>query len=1183
MKKKLKTLALTLGITTSVLLVLLAFLVFFLPYLVNLEVIRTQIANKLSKRLQAKVYLKEVRIRLIPRPTLKTKELEIEHPKYSFHLKEGDLILKLGPLFHKKIEVEKCLLEQPVFIKKKGEGPPPLVTPEKIFEITREVLPKVPPLTIQIEEGAIFFASQESREILFEKIEAELSLQPDFLEFQAKAINQALKEFVFSLRLWPVEELAEGLLKVKHLDLSLVPLIKKQNPLKKLKTDLNLDFSYRYENQKWLLGFTASAPCFLKEKPSNLIFDCAALVGQATYSPEKLRVEIKDLAMKNPALFASGYFLKEKKRAAFNFHIREGDWGAVRKRLSIFLPKIKGLKKLNEIVLAGKAKDIQLKSEAPDLKHLFHLDNFSYEGLAEEAIIQVPRLNLRLENVSGWASVKKAVLKVKEAQGNYRETNFSKVSLLLNLRKLKNKTSPLNFEGEFKTNFKDLKDILKALPLPAEIDQELNALKGEGNLFGQVKIKGFLNKPIISFSFTPVNLLLEYNRFPLPAILNDGLVTYKPHVLAVKGIEVSFPKSTIFSSFSLNLSQKPYFLNLSEARGKLFVPEIKKVLSHFPQGQELLNRFPFDGRWINLIYANYKGPLEGKNLSQKISLKAKTADFQISVAQLPGPLFIKKGTFTYQSYSLTFENSQASLLDAKFWGAGEINFKPFSLYLKGEGESGKKFLNWIYQRANISEKFFIKAPVSLEALTFKMALPEITFSSYIETSSNSKAYLGFEKTRNIWKLDAKLFTGHELPFKVNLERNNHWKINIDGQIKKQELAQFFVKEPLDFQKIRAQNFSGFINFKEPTKSHFSGYLEVHAFKYPASTPIWIEELKIKAKKKNLDIKYLEADIGETSFEARGKLSIEPKYLNFEGQVYSPLILLEDILALSKRKSKQNTKVNLIGKIDFQVDSAIYKNYEISPVEGTLFYYPEKTRVIIKKANLCDIKVWGDYEKIKEKRQLKVFFKRQNGNLANTLFCLFHQKKFEGPYDLKGSLLTSGSKELFEKSSGEVTFISQGGRIYQFGLISKLLAFLSPIDIFQGNLPDLEKEGLTYDLLKLEGHFQKKYLKIENLELNAPGLRFFAKGKVDILEKKVNLTGLVSPLKTVDTLVSNVPLVGWVLTGKSKMLVGLPLRITGDLEKPTIIPLDPTSLGTHFLGILERTFKLPVKILVPGQE
>ncbi len=1182
MKKRLKTLALILSITTFVLLILLAFIVVFLPYLVNLEVIRSQIANKLSKQLHAKVYLKEVRIRLIPRPTIKTKELEIEHQKYSFYLKEGDLILKLVPLFHKRIEVEKCLLSQPVFVKKKGEGPPPVISPQKIFKITGELLPKIPTLTVQIKQGAIIFSSANQKEILFDKIDATLSLQPDFLEFEGKALNPALKNLTFSLRLWPKEELAEGLLRVKHLDLSLFPLLNSYSSITRLKTDINLDLSYRYENQKWLLGFTASAPCFLKEKPNNLIFDCAALVGQATYGSSGLKIEIKDLAMKNPALFASGYFLHENKKAAFDFHIREGDWGAIRKRLLLLLPENRGLKTLCEIVIDGKAKDIHLKSEAPNLKTLFHLDNFSYEGTAENGVIRVPTLNLRLENVSGWASLKKAILKVKKGEGDYQQTHLSNVSLELNLRKLKDKTSPLIFEADFKTNFNDLRKILGALPLPAKINEELNNLNGTGKLFGQVKIGGLLKKPIVSFSFTPANLSLKYAHFPLPAVLNDGLVTYKAHTLSVKGIEISFPKSKIFTSFSLNISKKPYFFTLSEARGTIFIPELKKILHSYPKGEEILNRYPFDGEWIDLIYASYKGLLEEKSLVQNFSLKAQTTNFKISMTYLPGPLFFKRATVIYDKYSLAFENSEANLLDAHFLGAGEIDFKPLSLYLRGEGQSGKDFISWIYKKGKIPDKFFPVTPIKASSLKFKMALPKITFNGQLINHKNVKASFNFEKDKNYWKIKSIIYPSASSPINIQIEKNYMWNIAFNGHLTQDQIKQFFLKNPFVLKKISG-DFTAKINAKELTRSQFTGTLKVSGFKWPTKPNIWIEELDVKARKKNVKIKHLEADIGDTTIEAKGNLYFDPNFINFEGKVYSPFIVLDDILSLRKRNSNKNSKIKLVGTVDFEVDSLVYKNFELSLVTGTLFYYPEKIRVVVNQANLCGIKFWGDYEKSLKARKLKVFFKRQNGELAKTLFCLFHQKKFEGPYNLKGNLLTSGHKALFEKSSGEINFISKKGRIHQFGLLSKLLAFLSPIDIFQGNLPNLGEEGLTYNLLKLDGRFQKKYLEIENLELNAPGFRFFATGKIDILNKKINLTALVSPFKTVDTVVSNVPLVGWVLTGKSKMIVGVPIRISGKLEDPSIIPLDPTTLGSHFLGIVGRTFKLPFKILFPGKK
>jgi hypothetical protein len=82
---------------------------------------------------------------------------------------------------------------------------------------------------------------------------------------------------------------------------------------------------------------------------------------------------------------------------------------------------------------------------------------------------------------------------------------------------------------------------------------------------------------------------------------------------------------------------------------------------------------------------------------------------------------------------------------------------------------------------------------------------------------------------------------------------------------------------------------------------------------------------------------------------------------------------------------------------------------------------------------------------------------------------------------------------------------------------------------------------------------------------------------------MDLTFLVAPLKTVDRLLGWVPMVSHVLGGT---LVSFPVRASGDLRDPAIVPLHPSAVGAGVLGILKNIITLPVTLidlLTPGDE
>ena len=91
------------------------------------------------------------------------------------------------------------------------------------------------------------------------------------------------------------------------------------------------------------------------------------------------------------------------------------------------------------------------------------------------------------------------------------------------------------------------------------------------------------------------------------------------------------------------------------------------------------------------------------------------------------------------------------------------------------------------------------------------------------------------------------------------------------------------------------------------------------------------------------------------------------------------------------------------------------------------------------------------------------------------------------------------------------------------------------------------------------------------------------GQYDIGNDTVDLDLGAMPLRSVDSILSRIPIAGWLLTGGDKALVIAYFKMTGKASDPelTSVPLD--SITTPVIGILKRVFTFPVKIVTdPGE-
>src|SRR4030042_4151462 len=84
------------------------------------------------------------------------------------------------------------------------------------------------------------------------------------------------------------------------------------------------------------------------------------------------------------------------------------------------------------------------------------------------------------------------------------------------------------------------------------------------------------------------------------------------------------------------------------------------------------------------------------------------------------------------------------------------------------------------------------------------------------------------------------------------------------------------------------------------------------------------------------------------------------------------------------------------------------------------------------------------------------------------------------------------------------------------------------------------------------------------------------GKVDLGKNQSDAIIGVHPLVTVDTVLSKIPIVGYILTGKEKAFLSYVYEVKGDLDDPTIEAIPIKGLGEGFWGIIRRLLETPLR-------
>ena len=83
------------------------------------------------------------------------------------------------------------------------------------------------------------------------------------------------------------------------------------------------------------------------------------------------------------------------------------------------------------------------------------------------------------------------------------------------------------------------------------------------------------------------------------------------------------------------------------------------------------------------------------------------------------------------------------------------------------------------------------------------------------------------------------------------------------------------------------------------------------------------------------------------------------------------------------------------------------------------------------------------------------------------------------------------------------------------------------------------------------------------------------GQIFPFENKLNLTCLVAPFKTIDTIIKYIPLINTILSGR---LASFPAKASGAINDPTITPLHPSAVGEGIMNLFFDIMKSPARLL-----
>lgn len=185
----------------------------------------------------------------------------------------------------------------------------------------------------------------------------------------------------------------------------------------------------------------------------------------------------------------------------------------------------------------------------------------------------------------------------------------------------------------------------------------------------------------------------------------------------------------------------------------------------------------------------------------------------------------------------------------------------------------------------------------------------------------------------------------------------------------------------------------------------------------------------------------------------------------------------------------------------------------------------------------------------------------------------------GPFSAQGELAVMGGtlSDMKKTVQGRVTVNMGKGVIRDYPILSKIFSILNVSQLFKFQLPDMVSDGMPYNEINANFLFGDGFVSTNDLFVKSDAMNIAAIGKTDMIREEIDATFGVQPLQTVDKIVSRIPVVGWIITGKEGTFVTTYFQVKGKVRNPTVTAIPFQSMATGVVDIFKRVFQLPVKI------
>lgn len=976
-------------------------------------------------------------------------------------------------------------------------------------------------------------------------------------------------------------------------------------------------------------------PCFvIKPEDREIPLSCGFADLKLLKSGPLLRLDINDLEIKDPQVNLSGHIERtlpaisavEQTPAAepiwtLDISGRDLDLTSIRQKILTLWSDNKVAKIVSNIVLGGKARSASYRfsGRTADFKNL---DTMIIQADALNAAIHVPGAKLDLTGANGPIQIKDSILTGQGLSAKLGKSYGRNAELLLGLGK-HDKIFKLDIDID--ADLADLPPILTRLVAHEGFQRELKKFtEVSGKATGTLHLGDSLKHIVTRVDVKNMQLATRYERIPKTVLIDNGALHLEPGKIDWQKVKGRIGQQKI-SSTSGNVSwqAEDTLLHIEELQAEL---EGSSLFSMLQQTEIMEQKIKSVLSSLNGTIKLTAGTLQGRALKPEswvYSLAFTTTGLTLTSPLLPEPAGTEKFTAVITQNEAQIQEAAIQFLAQRFSLKGLLKHHLLENWygtIEFNGPLQVKLANWIRSKGWFPEKLRPQIPCTMKNMKVSWQGEKVAVSGIILHGLGGgrlpMASLDFVNTPEHLRINELTFYAPGERGRLELElwriSPNNLVLSWDGFVNADTIDTLFQHSSFAAGALSgAFKMSSFA--EQPEATRFEGILKAENLFLKtkrSETPVLITNLDVAGIGRQLKITALNLAVGSEKITGSGQVAAEKDGIQLDlslaSSFFSRKSLVNLALALQETQKvfldgyidqepgfKKARGWDITGRIGFDFDSftlsrrtktpydeGLTTTYTFYDMLGDLQLAPDKiSRTEIFSSKLCGLDFkgfWFSDDDLGQRFQLSTN-PNETFRLENVLPCLgVQQDIMEGEFSLQANLL----KESNSWYGGNIFIKSSQGRILRLKTLSRIFKVVNITDFFEKTVENTGKRGFPFTQMDIDTHIHKNNLIVDRAIILGEGLNLFARGEIHLDDYDADLTLLIAPFKTFDTIVSKVPIIGQPVAGDYGSRMSIPVAVKGPIADPIITPMHPEAVGGAFLNLLKDTFMLPYNILKP---